>query len=348
MNKIFKLILGNIAILFILMVIVEIALRLLGIGYGSSPFEQSQVLHHCRPKNYEFTVYDPINNEFGEHKVLFDQHGYRYDPESISTIPKNPALTIAFIGDSFVESNQSTWDSTYIGTLQRIFPAYEFKNFGIGSYCPSIYYLQLKHFILSPLNTKPDIVIMVLYSNDVGADDRYLKKGEWNSKGELESINGGNNDWLVRFLRKSYLARLIRRCQLIIHYRKNKKPSVKELIADGIYEEVPVFEGSNSEKYTLLCAELCKKNNIEFFLTAIPSIYSHFTNNYAVNTFAHGVRESAEKHQINYIDLIKPFKEYSLASNKTLFFPIDRHLNDNGQQLVAKIMAQYFRIELCY
>jgi hypothetical protein len=52
-----------------LIVLVEILLRLTGIGYGNSPIEPDQRLHHSHPRNYEFVSYHP-GGEFIGHKLI--------------------------------------------------------------------------------------------------------------------------------------------------------------------------------------------------------------------------------------------------------------------------------------
>ena len=65
-----------IALTFFTVVVVESFLRVSGIGYGNSPIEMDQQLHHRHPKSYEFLSYHP-GGEFIGHIVFYDEFGYR-------------------------------------------------------------------------------------------------------------------------------------------------------------------------------------------------------------------------------------------------------------------------------
>jgi len=43
------------------LVIVEIMLRILGIGYGNAPLINDPVFHHIHPKSYSFKSHDPCH-----------------------------------------------------------------------------------------------------------------------------------------------------------------------------------------------------------------------------------------------------------------------------------------------
>ncbi|MEZ4963562.1 MAG: GDSL-type esterase/lipase family protein [Saprospiraceae bacterium] len=332
----------NFIVLLLLLLLVEIVLRALGLGFGSSPYEPDRVYHHARPKNYSFTMHDPIYDEFGGYKVYFDSNGYRYKPGL--EIPSSSATQkVAFLGDSFVESNQSPWDSTFIGILQRKFPQQAFHNYGIGSYSPSIYYLQLKHFLLSDSRIKPDIVVMVLFSNDVRGDLEYTDTQIRDSNGDLIALDGGSPNLLISMLRKSYLCRWIRKCNLIIWYRLNKAQSIEELLKTDFQEELPVFEGTYTEQMTLQSATMCKEKGVKFILSAIPSKSDQYTGLFSTDSFARRVQNSAGKHGIPFIDLQTPFEEKTKKSHEKLFYPIDIHLNNAGQRVVSEILASYFQ-----
>lgn len=334
----FRILFVNSIVLCFLLLIIEIIFRFIGIGYGSSPFEKSHIFHHVRPKNYSFKVHDPINNEFGGHIVYFDSNGYRYQPRNSFKKNRNSKL-IAFLGDSFVEANQSPWDSSFIGILEHTFPNFTFKNYGIGSYSPSINFLQLKYHILRNEPQIPNIIIQVLYSNDVRGDIDLIRHARWNVNGELMALDGGDNNAFVSLLRTSYLFRYLRKCQLVLQYKINPKLSVEEKIINGQIEELPIFEGSISEEFIIQTAALCKKKGIKYYLTAIPSAFCHFTKNFSTDTFSRRVKESADCNQIDFIDIESAFIYQSFKTHEKLFFPIDLHLNNSGQRVMSESLA---------
>jgi hypothetical protein len=82
---------------FIGIIIAELVLRFLGIGYGNSPMESSHFLHHVHPANYAFLHHHPLN-EYGGSIVIYDSQGLRVlEKESIRK--GNTPFRIAFMGD---------------------------------------------------------------------------------------------------------------------------------------------------------------------------------------------------------------------------------------------------------
>ncbi|SVD01981.1 uncharacterized protein METZ01_LOCUS354835, partial [marine metagenome] len=57
-NTVFSLLLFLFSVL-LTFVILEVFLRMLGIGYGNAPANSDPVLHHSHPNNYEFRSYGP-------------------------------------------------------------------------------------------------------------------------------------------------------------------------------------------------------------------------------------------------------------------------------------------------
>lgn len=86
-------------------IVVEVSLRILGIGYGSVHMASSAVLHHVHPRDYRFVSYHQ-SREYGGHVVYYDEAGRRADP--IGTVADQPRheVSVAVMGDSFVEALQ--------------------------------------------------------------------------------------------------------------------------------------------------------------------------------------------------------------------------------------------------
>ena len=85
------------------LLLVEVSLRVLNLGYGMAPIESHELLHHVHPRSYMFVSHVP-GGEYGGHQIYYDQYGLAADPEREAT--KEANCRIAFLGDSFTESVQ--------------------------------------------------------------------------------------------------------------------------------------------------------------------------------------------------------------------------------------------------
>ena len=85
-------------------------------------------------------------------------------------------------------------------------------NLGVSSYSPLIYELQVKN-VVSQFNA--DVVVMQIYSNDFGGDESYLKDAV-SENNAIIGIDGGKNSAIVSTARLSYLARFLRKSQLLL------------------------------------------------------------------------------------------------------------------------------------
>lgn len=339
-TKIVKLILGNLVVLIVLLGLVEIGLRVLGIGYGSNPHIRHPIYHHVNPPNYYFTVHDPIGEEFGGHSVYYNTEGRRINPQHIESQGKEK--TIAFLGDSFVKAAEVPFQKSFFGILQKKLSNIEFINYGVSSYSPVLYYLQTKNIILKnqPL---PDQAFILLYSNDVLDDSLYLNNAKYNDLGKLIAIDGGKSNIFVQVLRKSYLIRLMRRMQLKLKFilEKRKNQSNDNRVIGGYLEQVPSFTGSPSAIYTKKTIELLEDEGIETWLMVVPSKYAHYNKDFLGEELSEQVQEWAKKYQFNFINLHLPFEKSTLVLDEKLFYKVDVHFNEKGHQLVADIIRPY-------
>ncbi len=337
-----KLIGGNLLVLFILLIVVEIALRVLGIGYGNSPVNPDAMLHHVHPKNYSFTSYSSAN-EFGGHEVIFDEEGKVVPRHGMNAGQSRNRPVIAFLGDSFVESLQVPWNSSFIGCLQSRIPGIEMQNYGVSSYSPSLHYLLAKNILLKrqPLPAK---AVILLYSNDVADDINYLKSGIFEGQ-ELIAVNGGTSSWTVQLLRKSYLVRLLRKVAITLEYawqhKDDPQNTVKQGEVGGFIEENPDWEGTSSADYLEKTVRLLEASGIKTFVTAVPSKFRYFNDGVEGLEFSEKIEQWAAKRQISFISLTAPFKQWRAQGGGQLFFEKDIHFNTTGHQLAAKVIAPF-------
>ena len=98
----------------------EAALRLMGLGFGSSPMEPNSVLHHVHPKSYTFTAQHP-SGEVGGFPVEYNDEGRVVRGRSFgeAIAPPSTSCRVALMGDSFVEAGQVPFPASFAGLLEQ-------------------------------------------------------------------------------------------------------------------------------------------------------------------------------------------------------------------------------------
>jgi len=313
----------------------ELFLRVLGINYAAVPMMPDPVLHHVHQKNIRFINFNR-KNEFHPHPMYFDPAGRVNNPQS--TIEWNPtaATRIILMGDSFVEGAQVPFEQSFYGILaSRCPPDATILNAGVGSYSPVLERLQWKHELAS-LN--PTHVVLMLYMNDIGNDAQYAAKAGVHSQVLPDAVPGPRLRWYTPVWHRSYLCRLIRRCQeSIIPGRKRMFNAVVE----GEYAlESPDISSLTASALLALKMEI-NKGHCEFVLTAVPSKKRHFNPKatWAEPEFADKVKRWADENKIAYIDLADRFRKADPTI--PLFFQRDIHFTAAGHAIIAETLAEY-------
>jgi len=321
--------------------IAEATLRLLGIGYGSSPLIPDPVLHHVHPRDYLFMSYSPIGS-FGSHPIYYDRDGLVSDPSQQdfqgNSESFKPVYKAAFLGDSFVEANHVAWGESFVGRLEEGARSITLvKNYGVNSYSPIYYLLQWREVVQ---NFHPTHLFVILYTNDVTTDEQMKSIAKFSDTGELLAIPGPAGNRLTQILRRSYLARYARKVQIGIQWMiKNRK---KPKAAVGPYvEENPDIGEWSSNLVTTLSREVGDQNGM-LILMAVPSHYRLLNPDQEFSEPQHADKWKnwAIDHRIKYIDLVKPFEE-AHRHGKKLFLDRNIHFNETGHSLVASIIAKH-------
>ncbi|MEY3051126.1 MAG: hypothetical protein RLY31_911 [Bacteroidota bacterium] len=337
MNKATQLVLGNVLVFAVMLVIVEVILQVAGIGnFGSAPLNPDPVFHHVHPADYTFVSYSP-HEEFDPVEVRYDRQGYRVSGQEKAGWDRP---WVAFLGDSFVESNQVAYDSSFIGLLQAAYPGMRMRNFGVSSYSPALEYLVARHHVFTQ-ETLPARVFLLVYANDVRDDEEYLAQGRFEGE-TLARVDGGNPGQLLDMVRRTNLFRLLRRTQILISYRmKAGEQRTEQRVVRDQVDENPDWTGSQSAVYVEKIASLCEEKGIPFHLMAVPSKYADFQKDYGYFSFPAKVAAWAESRTIPYIDLAGPFQAWGEAGGSLLFFDHDIHFNHAGHAVVARTIAPY-------
>lgn len=333
-KNLFFLVLSSI---IVTLIIIEILLRILGIGYGGSPINSDPILHHVHPANYTFMAYSPVNVH-GEHLIHYDEDSLSADPYQTKPKLENIKYRIAFIGDSFTEAVQVPYSDSFVGILQSSSTISEIKNYGTASYSPILELLQWREKVI---HFQPTHIFVLLYAADIREDEGYTIKALYSDEGKLLAVPGLGGGKLVRLLRKSYLVRLIRKSQLEIKWTIENWGEEKTITED--YVELNPNISSLTAGFILTLANEAKESGSNFTLMAVPSKYHlrEGKNDTSYIQFSDKLKKWANENSINFIDLVEPFEEAS-KTGKRLFLERDVHFDESGHKVVAETLSKAY------
>lgn len=320
------------------LVVAEVILRIMGVGYGNAPLESDPLLHHAHPASYTYISHVPTG-EYGGHTVYYDEEGLVSDRESTYDWPNSPCFKIAFMGDSFTEANQVAFSDSFVGRLKKSSEGKVIvRNYGVSSYSPIFYLIQWREKVR---NINPTHVIVELYSNDISSDEQFSREAVYSNNGKLLAISGPEGGWFNKLLRKSYLIRLVRKVQLQIVWILNN--SGKTISAMGGFAEENPDLSEMSKKLILILAEEVKSSGAHFALMVVPSKYRLVNEIFDSpdDQFSDKLKKWAETVSIDFIDLVRPFEEAN-KGGKQLFFDQDIHFTEEGHVIVAKAISEKY------
>lgn len=317
--------------------IAEVFLRIIGVGYGNAPLERSHIYHHMHPINYQFLMHNP-NGEYGGFHVYYDNLGFRVKDEASQTnelIDEEKA--IIFMGDSFTEGNQVPYDETFVSLVSERLQVPS-VNFGVSSYSPLMYELQIKN-IVSQFNA--NTVVLQIYSNDFSDDRAYFKYAVLKNF-EIIGIDGGENNVIVTFLRKSYLARFIRKNQLLLQEILTNPNDTNEVPYSAFDYEQGVTDEDLLNTVNILrrIDSYLDEKNKKLYVFLIPSKTLSMAEECCLRDNLYTRFYSAlDEVEIDTID-VRSYFEQSNDQNE-LFFNKDIHLTSKGHMAVASSIVSY-------
>jgi hypothetical protein len=318
------------------LILAELSLRLLGMGYGNSPMESHPRLHHLHPANYSYVVHDPAG-EYGGHRIYLDHEGYRVPDPEIEVSKLKPIRRLAFLGDSFTEGNELAWKDSFIGLIQNANPAIAVRNFGVSSYSPMQYLAQTRKELV---DYKPTDVVLQIYSNDFDSDWDYIAKANSQNLDELHSINGDGKKMVIALLRHSYLARLIRKIQLQVDFLIHAPAELTPFPEEALYfDEAALKRRQLTYTVILKIRDELNQKGVNFYLMMIPNKGLAMKGQCCkTDRLYQEIASFAKDNKINLIELDKAFEQSK--NQRTLFFPRDIHLTKNGNAELATSISK--------
>lgn len=317
------------------LLVVELLLRLAGVGYGNAPLVSDPILHHAHPRAYEFTVHDPAG-EYGGHQVRFDDEGLVVDPAGLPPHMAAPTQRVAFMGDSFTEALQVPFRESFVGILRAAAaPGVTLRNYGVSSYSPLLYGLQWEQHVR---RFRPTQVFLLLSANDVRDDRLYAESASSAADGRLLAVPGPSDHWWTPLLRRSYAARFARRAQLQLAWAMEHRGEAGE-VAGNYLEENPDPSGPSAD-CVLRLGRAVEATGARFTLMAVPS-KARLQGGAAQSLepeFSDKWRAWAQRHGVGFLDLAEPFRR-AAQSGTPPFFARDIHFNRAGHGVVAAVIS---------
>jgi hypothetical protein len=317
--------------------VTEVGLRLLGLGFGSSPMEPDPFLHHVHPKSYTFVQQHP-SGELGGFAIEYNAEGRVFRGHA-SPPPAGVGspCRIALMGDSFVEAGQVPFAQSFAGLLEEAAGSRcEVRDYGTRSYSPAIYLVQWTRQIEQ---WHPTYTFVLIFGGDIREDVDYLTQAVMGSDGFPTAIQGPNDGWLVSQLRRSYVARLVRmvsqRAQWVYEHRGQPQWTV-----GGVVEENPQWGGPTPGLIRELNRRATNAGS-HLVVMVVPSRYRLMGDGtLAVEHDLHAsVQRWCADNGIAFLDLQTPFAKASRAG-AALFFLQDIHFTAEGHAVVGGAIAR--------
>lgn len=315
----------------------ETTLRLLDLGYGSSPVESDPFLHHVHPRNYSFIQRHP-SGELGGFDIEYDAEGRVFRGRNVApTGPANATCRIAIMGDSFAEAGQVPFIESYPGRLEASArDRCEVRNYGVRSYSPAVYLVQWEREIRA---WKPTHVFLLVFGNDIPDDQGYLAVATVDADGLPTAIPGPEGGWLTTQLRRLYVARFVRTVTLQAQWAWEHRGQDLMRIG-GVVEENPDWTTPTTSMLLALHQRITAEQ-AKVVLMAVPSRYKLMGDNPVKvdRDFHRQVQDWAGQNGLPFLDLDTPFERAGRAGIP-LFFRQDIHFNAEGHGLTAATIGR--------
>lgn len=317
--------------------------------------------HTGRLPGLEYVTVSQINST--------GQHDHEIPPK------KQNEKRILILGDSFVEAMQVPMDKNFCKRLekhlnQNLSVPVTVINAGVASYSPL---LELLYYEQRLKTFKSDIVIQLIFSNDVYDDLRYTDLAEYahgvpcrvppgdpnpkiftNQSGTLDykiALYGCLRYFKTPLNQYSYLSTLITyllamRC---FHKQFPTPPENDQLFVlynDPKFEELKKQGWALTSQYIRALKKASERDGARFILACAPfggQIYKKvrfdkFFSNQVLNTDdQEQVKQIAQKSGADFIDLLGPLK----AGGTGLYFHRDGHWTPKAHKIVADSFYNY-------
>jgi len=319
-----------------------------------------------RPPGFEYCVFGKVSSQ-----------GLVDDEVPIEKAPGEKRVLV--LGDSFVAAPNVPRDRNFCERIEtrlseRASALVRVVNAGVATYSPLLEYLHYKHELR---RFKPDVVVMVLFANDVFDDLRYSQTAKYDAAGIPTAVPPGA-PWLAlardgvakedvgldqRRIREAfraappwlpsrfYLAALANHVLITRRIRSEfPQPPVNDEFF--ILEDNPKFDAARKKGWALvrrhisLLKQECDRDGAVLMLTTAPiaaqvhgkSSYDHFFfRDRPTNADQVELKKIAAALGVKFIDLLGPLRR----GGRGLYFRRDGHWTPKGHRVVAEAIEPH-------
>jgi len=296
---------------------------------------------------------DKLKSGFPTVRVLTDSYGLRIG----SNTTRNKSKKVFIFGDSHTYGAGLEYYETYTGIFEKEVSEYDYYNFAMGSYSPSLHLYNLEKYL--KLGIMPEKIILFLDLSDVLDESRRWTKYDENKKPKLENkliikkenmlkknfkLTRSFIDYLnfnSRYLRQSIFSRkeiykITTSIQGGYTYR-----DISEL--SDYYTKESFFYGLKKIKDRInQISFLSKKFNFEFYLVIYPFAETlvYGQDKFSWENFSKSICENEVCRLVNAFPIFQKEKIENQNWHSDLYFIRDLHLNRGGNRLLANIVKK--------
>ena len=310
---------------------------------------------NCKGKN-RFKKSFPLVN------VYTDEMGLRVGKIKVNKSPDKKNIFI--FGDSFTYGVGLEYEETYVGIIEKKLNNYNYYNFGVGSYSPSVYIHKLNEVLKSGL--KSDKVIIFLDLSDVINESIRWKYNESNMTAKLPNkdlynlVNSNKGDFVesnFKILKNisSLLNYNLRNLRAKIKKKSFNEYKVKTSIQGSFtYTELKNLDTrfwkndtflvgiKNIEKRFQVLEQLSNNYNFDIFLVIYPwaETLEFGQDKFNWSNFSKKLCSFERCHLIDSIPTFFRYKSNNESWITDLYFLNDEHLNKKGAKLLSEIVIK--------
>ncbi len=314
-----KLILKSLLYFFLILVILEVLVRVFHLGKDTpTRFLDDRQVEKWVPNQNGFNVTGNRRQNFSEFHI--NSSGFNSYREFTPT--KNN-IEVALIGDSFIEGFHQNYYNSIGKKAENALPGIEIYEYGYAGY-DFADQLHLVHSYKKQFDLIDHLILGIKFSNDL-------------TRGEYKVAKG-------RLALESPIHRLLKKSKLIVYC---KSIGLLEPPQELMYRLINILKPKrevlpiNDEE-----ALRIRKENEKAYLANFKSLVAKYGYDKERYTLLLDSKITSpiflsylEKNDFNYIDFSQSFEN----TNRSTTLIYDRHWNNHGRELIAKLISKYIQ-----
>ncbi|MHA7057487.1 hypothetical protein ACWGOQ_0009740 [Aquimarina sp. M1] len=314
-----KLILKSALYVFLVLISLELFVRVFYLGKDTpTRMLDKYKVEKWMPNQCGFSVTGNRRQNFSEYHI--NNSGYNSYREFNPTKDK---IEIALVGDSFIEGFHQNYFNSIGKKIEKSIPEIEVYEYGYAGY-DFADQLHLIHAYKEQFEAIDHIVLGIKFSNDL-------------TRGEYQVVTG-------RLALESPLNRLLKKSKLLVYCKSIGILDPPQRLLHKIRSLLkPAKKKQELNEEELVRLKKEKENKYIANFNSLVEIYGYDKDRFTLlldSRITSDVFLSyLNKNDFAYIDFSEYFRESTRAT--TLIY--DRHWNNHGRDLIAKVVTKYFK-----